>query len=295
MKKQLVLFFIVIATMECPACYGQNLPDSIKTYRIEMNDGNIFIGSITDENPETLVLKTDSYGELRILQINIKSKTELTELIKVGGKFWLPNPQSARYFWAPNGFGLEKGSSYYQNIWVLYNQASVGVFNNFSIGAGVIPLFLFAGASTPVWLIPKISIPVVKEKFNIGTGAFLGTVLGEKSGLFGLLYGTSTLGSRDKNVSVGLAYGFIQDHWIDHPVINLSSMIRYGPKGYFITENYAIPIDGDWALLFSLGGRSIIRNVGLDYSLWIPCFPETDTFVAIPFLGVTVPLGKKRK
>ena len=296
MKKHITFVFLVLVfvCLHHLNCYGQNLPDSTRTLRIETKDGNIFIGYVIVEDSLTLVLKTESLGEIKIPQSSIKSKTELKEVKKVGSEFWLPNPQSSRYFWAPNGYGLEEGLSYYQNIWILYNQFSFGLSKNFSIGAGMVPLFLFAGASTPVWIVPKLSIPVVKDKFNIGTGAFLGTIIGEDVGLFGLLYGTTTFGSRDKNVSFGLAYGFSRDQWLKVPIINISSLIRTGPKGYFITENYLISIDGEIVLLFSGGGRSIIRNIGLDYGLWIPVGAEIDTFIAIPTLGITVPIRKRK-
>ena len=92
---------------------------------------------------------------------------------------------------------------------------------------------------------------------------------------------------------------------MSRPIINFSTMIRTGPKGYFISENYIIPYESsDWnytdfvtkhksAVVISLGGRTMIRNVGLDYSLWIPFNANLDTFIAIPFLGVTIPIGKK--
>jgi hypothetical protein len=294
MRKHIFFGFFVVIMFQNLSCYGQILPDSTRTFRIETKDGNIFVGSIVAEDSLTLVLKTESLGEIKIPQIYIKSKAELKVVKKVGSEFWLPNPQSSRYFWAPNGYGLEKGSSYYQNIWILYNQFSFGLVNNFSIGAGMVPLFLFAGTATPFWIVPKFSIPVVENKFNVGTGAFLGTIIGEETGLFGLLYGTTTFGSRDKNVSFGLAYGFTRDQWLKVPIINISSMIRTGPKGYFITENYAISVDGDLLVLISGGGRSMIRNIGLDYSLWMPIFSRMETFVAIPFLGVTVPIGRKK-
>ena len=276
------------------SCYGQDLTDSTKTLRIETKDGNIYIGNVITQDSLTLTLKTDRLGVIKIPLSDIKSRVELSETKKVEGRFWLPNPQSSRYFWAPNGYGLEKGSAYYQNIWILYNQVSVGITNNFSIGAGMLPLFLFAGAPTPIFFVPKISVPVVRDKFNVGTGAFIGTVLGEDTGWFGLLYGTTTFGSRDRNVSLGMAYGFSQDQWMQRPLWNLSTMFRTGPKGYFITENYLVANSDDILVLVSLGGRSIIRNIGLDYSLWLPFSSEMDSFVAIPFLGITVPIGKKK-
>lgn len=294
MKKQFIGIFIIIVLLDNLQCFGQNVPDSTRTVRIETIDGNVFVGFVVTEDSSALVIKTENLGEIKIPRNNIKSKTELKEVKKIGSKFWLPNPQSSRYFWAPNGYGLEKGSSYYQNIWVLYNQFSTGLSDNFSIGAGMLPLFLFGATATPFWIVPKLSIPVVENKFNVGTGAFLGTIIGEQTGVFGLLYGTTTFGSRDKNLSLGLAYGFADGEWMKVPIINVSCLVRTGPKGYFVSENYIIPFEGEVVVLISAGGRSIIRNVGLDYSLWIPLSLGLDTFVAIPFLGVTIPIGKKK-
>jgi len=297
-----ILIFLLFINM---ACHGQPIADTTISFRIQTKDGNIFTGHILSQDSINLKLRTDIYGEIRIPLTEIKSKNALGYLKVVNNAVWLPNPQSGRYFWAPNGYGLEQGSSYYQNIWVLYNQVSISASDNFSIGGGIVPLFLFAGAPTPVWLLPKFSIPVVRDKVNIGTGALLGTVLGEGSGVFGLLYETTTFGSRDKNLSIGFAYGFAGESWMSRPIINLSTMIRLGPKGYFISENYIIPYESsDWnytdfvtkhksAVVISLGGRTMIRNVGLDYSLWIPFNANLDTFIAIPFLGVSIPIGKK--
>jgi hypothetical protein len=291
---KLYLIFIIVAFLDNIQCLGQNVPDSTRTFRVETIDGNIFVGYIVAEDLSVLVIKTENLGEINIPQKNIKSKTELMEVKKVGNEFWLPNPQSARYFWAPNGYGLEKGTSYYQNIWIFYNQVSAGISDNFSVGAGMVPLFLFGGTATPVWIVPKLSIPVVENKFNVGTGAFLGTVIGANAGVFGLLYGTTTFGSRDKNLSLGMAYGFAGGNWLKVPIFNVSCLIRTGPKGYFVSENYVITVEGETVGIISVGGRSIIRNLGLDYSLWIPVGGEIGRFVAIPFLGVTVPIGRKK-
>ncbi|HEX2394720.1 MAG TPA: hypothetical protein VHI78_05200 [Bacteroidales bacterium] len=291
----LAALIIIINNLNCTA---QN-PDTARMFRIETTDGNIYTGSIVSEDQNILVLRTERLGELRIQHADIKSRTELKEFSRIGGKIWLPNPQSSRYFWAPNGYGLEKSTGYYQNIWVLYNQFSVGISNNFSMGAGLLPLFLFAGTPSPVWIVPKFSIPLSKDKVNIGTGALLGTFVGAETGVFGLLYETTTIGSRDKNFSLGLAYGFARNSWMGRPIINFSGMIRIGPKGYLITENYLIPYvdypnEKNYATIISLGGRSIIGSVVLDYSLWIPLNTETNSFIAVPFLGITVPLhGRK--
>lgn len=293
MKKLILIFSAMLLVISLKAQEPLN-PDTTNVYRIETRDGNVFTGRILSEDQQVVSIATDKLGTIRIPIGDIRSRVLLDGVKTEGGEFWMPNPQSTRYFWAPNGYGLQKGEAYYQNIWVFYNQLSWGISNHFSMSAGMIPLFLFAGAPTPIWIVPKFSIPVSENKFNLGTGAFLGTVLGESTGVFGLLFGTATFGSRDKNFSFGLAQGFSTDGWLDVPIINLSGMARTGPRGYFVTENYMVFADGEFGMVISAGGRSIIRNIGLDYSLWIPIIPDMGGFVAAPFLGITVPLGKSR-
>jgi len=192
-----------------------------------------------------------------------------------------------------NTYGLKRGEVYYQNVWVLFNQVSVGVGNNFSIGVGLVPLFLIAGAPTPVWLIPKVSIPVVKDKFAIGAGGMFGTVLGtEKSG-FGIVYGITTFGSRDANVSLGVGYGYLSGDWAKKPMINISSFIRVSPRTYIITENYVISGEST-TVLISLGARTLVKRIGIDYGLFMPFFPDQDTYFAIPWFGITVPMHKAK-
>lgn len=159
----------------------------------------------------------------------------------------------------------------------------------------MVPLFLFAGSPTPVWLIPKVSIPVVKDKINVGAGALVGYVIGlEDGGGFGIAYGTATIGSRDKNLSLWLGYGYFSGEFADKPLINLCVLIRTSPKSYFMSENYFISFNNGYILLLSAGGRSVIKRIGLDYGLFVPLSSDMYSFFAIPWLGVTIPLSKPK-
>jgi len=258
---------------------------------IETIDGNEFIGQIISEDSLKIVLKTEKLGEISIFRSDIKRR-EILEVQQIKeGKYWFPNPQSTRYFWSPNGYGLKQGEGYYQNIWVLWNQFAYGLSDNFSIGGGIIPLFLFGGTPTPVFITAKFSIPVVENKFNLGAGAIAGTILGEEETGFGILYGLSTFGTPDNNVTLGMGYGFAGGEWAQSPMININGMFRVSSRGYFITENYYINAGGENVVLITLGGRSIIKKAALDYGLVIP-FADIGQFVAIPWLGFTVPFGK---
>ena len=257
---------------------------------VETVDGNEFLGEITNEDSLSIVLKTKSYGEITISKNDIKSREKVEVQQMKEGKFWFPNPQSTRYFWSPNGYGLKKGEGYYQNIWVLWNQFSYGLSDNFSVGGGVIPLFLFGGQPTPIFATAKFSVPIVKNKINIGGGAIVGTVLGAGETEFGILYGLSTFGTPDNNISLGLGYGFAAGGWTTTPLLNVNAMFRVTNRGYFITENYYINIDGESAIFLSLGGRWIIKKATLDYGLVFPIIDDVG-FFALPWLGFTIPFG----
>ena len=256
---------------------------------IETTDGNEFLGEIVKENDELIVLKTKDFGEISIFKNKIKSREDVEPQQIKGGKLWFGNPQSTRYFWAPNGYGLKKGEGYYQNIWVLWNQVSYGVTDNFSVGGGIIPLFLFAGSPTPVFATAKFSVPVVKNKVNVAGGAIVGAVLGEYETGFGILYGISTFGTPDNNISLGLGYGFTGEEWAPAPTINLSGMFRLGSRAYFLTENYFFSAEGENLFLTSLGGRWIIKKAALDFGLFLPL--NAGEFIAFPWLGFTIPFG----
>lgn len=258
---------------------------------IETTDGNQFLGQIESEDEVKIVLKTEKLGNITINKIDIKKRENVAVQQIKDGKYWFPNPQSTRYFWSPNGYGLKKGEGYYQNIWVLWNQFSYGVTNNFSVGVGVIPLFFFGGAPTPVFATIKFSIPVIKDKFNIAAGAIAGTVLGEEETGFGILYGLTTFGSPDANVTVGMGYGFAGGEWAQAPMVNINGMFRVSSRGYIITENYILSAGGEGVVLLSFGGRSILKKAALDYGLFIPISTDLDGFIAIPWLGFTIPFG----
>ncbi|MBW8334692.1 MAG: hypothetical protein K0M40_21935 [Prolixibacteraceae bacterium] len=273
---------------------AQNSQDTLKI-QIETVDGNTYIGTILEDTPETIRIKTDKLGEISIPRAEVKRINQLSTIIVKDGTYWLENPQSTRYFWAPNGYSLKKGEGYYQNVWIMFNQAVYGFTDHFSGGVGVMPLFLFGGVSTPAWITAKFSVPVVKDKINLGVGALAGTVIGEENTGFGIIYGISTFGTRDKNLNIGLGWGYAGGEMARNPTVSIGGMIRTGAKGYFITENYFIGTPDNFMVLMSAGGRRIIHKAGLDFGLWIPLGADIGSFVAIPWLGFTIPFGQKLK
>ena len=264
------------------------------TYIFEMKDGNVYIGKVIDFKGGEMYEVQTSVGNIKILQkdITVIKKMEKTNL--KDGTYWPSNPHSSRYFFSPSGYGLRKGEGYYQNAWVLFNQISYGINDNFSMGMGMIPTFLFGyGGTVPFWITPKFNIPYKNGKGAFGAGTLFVTSLGEDVGGFGLLYGSNTFGTRDKQFTLGVGVGYSgEEGFSEYPVINASGLIRTSKNWAFVTENYFLTIDSFGALI-SGGARYMGKRLAIDFGGFIPIFSGQDGLLVLPWLSISVPFGKR--
>ncbi len=289
------LWFLLMFVTGTAALAQDNKPatKADTLYRIETNDGNVFIGEIVEMNKEKVVLRSDALGTITLHQKFIVKIEQAVNVDVREGDVWYRNLQSTRYFFAPNGYGLKEGESYYQNIGIFFNQFSVGLSDRFSIGVGLVPLFFFGLLPTPVWITPKFSIPLVEDKLNLGVGALIGIVIGESSTPFGITFASFTVGQRDKNFSLGLGYGFSGDTFSSTPIINIAGLMRVSRNTYLMTESYFVLVGGQAGGFMVLGARSMINKSSIDYGLGFPVAPDMGTFFATPWLGLTIPFRKK--
>jgi hypothetical protein len=250
-------------------------------WRIETTDGSIYIGMVQKSDGEVVVLETKNIGIIRIPRAEIVLMTKGdSEVVYRNKKLESSSFSHSRYFFSPNSYNMKKGEGYYHNFMVFVNQASYGINDYISIGAGLVPLFLFDGTSSPFWITPKVSIPIVENKFNLGAGALLGTIIGEDAGVAGIAYGLATYGSRESNINLGVGYGFIDGETTESAIINLSGMTNVSRRTTLMFESYLI-YD---VFIVAAGGRTNLGKVSLDYGL----FTAFEGF-AFPLLGLVIP------
>ena len=153
------------------------------------------------------------------------------------------------------------------------------------MGVGIVPLFLFAGAPTPVWITPKVQFPVVKDKLNMGGGILLAAIISEE-GYIGLPYFVSTFGSRVRNLTIG--GGYLMTEGDNRAAFTLSGITRVSRKTFLMTENYLLPGEQESVVIISLGGRTVQKRLAISYGLVFP-IADIGEFIAIPWLGINVP------
>jgi hypothetical protein len=201
-------------------------------YNIILNDGNKLYGQILKREKKELVFQTENLGKINIPVQNIKKIQKVEKTNLVAGEYWFPNPNNTRYLFSPTAIPLKKGEGYYQNADIIVNSANYGVSNNFTIGGGIVlPAVAF--------LTPKVGFKLA-EKLYIGAGAIVGVITGPS--LVGIVYGITTYGSGEHNITLGSGYGFAEDESLDGPIITLSGMTRVARRVSLVTENWAIPI-----------------------------------------------------
>jgi len=290
-------FIFVVALAILMAFPGKTWSQKSKKKRqviIETVDGTILTGKIKNQNNEFLILLSDNIGELKIYKENIKTIefTRPSNQSPKSNKYQYRDNRS-KYFVTSSAYNLKKGEGYYSNTWIFFNEVNYGLTDNFSIGGGIVPLFLFAGEASPVWFTTKLSFPVIKNRLAISGGLGAYTILGLSddddftSALMANL--TLTVGSPVNNASLSM-YTIFNGYGATSPVFNLKGKFKISKRSFFMAETYFFISDDiffDTVATGMLGIRTMfLGGINLDYGLIIP--PEADEIFLFPYLGVQI-------
>ncbi|MEO6167126.1 MAG: hypothetical protein ABIO46_00075 [Chitinophagales bacterium] len=216
---------------------------------ITLTDGSTLIGNIMEQYDSIIILETKNIGRVTLAAGNVKQiQTVAASNFKEDG-YWFPNSNATRYLLSPSGFNLRKGEGYYQNTYLLFNAAYVGVSKNVSIGGGFEFFSLFAGHNPMLFLNTKAGFKVA-EKVNLAAGILYVRIpqfssWGENPPADNdvMMYGLGTYGTPDNNITLGVGYGLNlnRGECMKKPVFSISGMTRVGRKVSLISENWLVP------------------------------------------------------
>ena len=166
-----MIFFFLIGTSLTGFSQEKVQKDTV-IYRVTMKDGSTIHGKLIFESESELIIETETLGRVTIARNDISKIKKVDASAFRKGKYWFPNPNATRYFFAPSAFPLEPNQGYYQNIYVVFNSFNIGISKGLSIGAGIEFFSTFvtlaAGEFQPIFFItPKMGFNVA-EKFNLG-------------------------------------------------------------------------------------------------------------------------------
>lgn len=216
---------------------------------ITLTDGSKLMGKIIAQHDSIIILETTNIGRLTVTSGKVKNiETVAASNFKKNG-YWFPNSNATRYLLSPSAFNLRKGEGYYQNTYLLFNAAYVGVSKNVSIGGGFEFLSLFSGHDPMLFLNTKAGFKVA-EKVNLAAGILYVRI--PQFSLWGenppadndvVTYGLGTYGTPDNNITLGVGYGLNlnRGECMKKPVFSVSGMTRVSKKISLISENWLVP------------------------------------------------------
>jgi len=259
-------------------------------WHVTTMDENEFFGVIIERTFDYVRLDTKTLGEINIPIEQIRQMKIVEEMRIVNGEIWPENAQASRYFLSSNGMGVRRGQGYFHNIWIFFNQITFGLTDFASLGVGMVPVL--PSDSFPVWLTPKLSLPLAGKDglVHVGVGAMLGNLIRFQGEGFGLAFGSMTVGTRDVNVSVGLAKGFDEGELSEQSMLTFGAMVRTSRKSYFMVEGLLWDLDNEADGAVLVGARSAGRSVTLDFGLVIPVIQGGGS-IMLPWLSVSAPFG----
>lgn len=296
----IVILSLVLVLQSNNIAFGQKHRQAKRTIAVRTYDGNFYTGKLLKETAKIIRIKTESAGNITIKKKKIKSidfdynpdkKPEVKSKDSKGLKDY-----PSRYFLGTSGYNLKKGEGYYANSMLFFNEFNYGLSDYFSIGAGTIPLFLFDGAPTPVWLKTKISFPFVENKVNVSGGVMAGTAIGldDIEVVPTWLYAAGTFGSRDNNVTFSLNYIYDREGGWSPAIFSLSGKYKITSKTFLMEDSYFIIDEFNSAFISLVGFRTMFKGVTLDYGGTIPIAGDIIDFdlYVIPYLGIKIGFGR---
>lgn len=284
----------VLILLVCLLCVGpafaQDPPDrsdvaagSVEFVELHLNDGSRLVGTILSETEHEVLFRTASGSEIRLDPATIKRRRTVEGRMHEGS-FQPYDPSLSRTFFAPTARSVPEGTGYVVLHEVFFLSGAWGPGAGITLSGG---LSLIPGAGEQlVWFAPKFTF-MERENVSVAGGILAATLTGSADA-GGILYGVTSFGSRVRTGSVGVGFLFGEGEVDDTPIILFSGEWALGDRTSLISENYAVPTEGNGALI-SLGIR--IRGSRLTMDLagitHTAIFGDGDELAVIPWLGIT--------
>lgn len=267
---------------------AQDAPNSPEKYLlVRTTDGNRYIGRLLRANSLELVLETPVFPELVIQRSHI-SRMKLLPPEHAQPDFLLEGvPIAGTYFANTSAYGIPAGKGYYSSALLLHHQVAWGVSEYVSVRGNIFLDF----DDYPMWVAPKISVPVLKNAIQVALEGSIGRGLNVYYSDFNrsdlsVIQGLITLGKRSMHLTAGGGISWGGGQWAQRPFFSISSSVNAGKRWVLISENYFFRVYGEEERLDIIGAR--YHGYRFSFSLGIISARQGDVLIStvIPWAGV---------
>ena len=263
--------------------------NTIQSIEITTSDGNIFVGTLIEEDENLYRIVTNSGINIDIPKSIVK-EVNYIELFSGEEGLYRPDPNKSMYLFAPSAYPIGDGNSYIRDFQVFFPSYNRGFKENISIQAGAL-IFPIPLEYVPAILSAKYSFPK-KNNIQFSTGALYMTapLNFESSWATGITFANATIGDLFRHYSICLGWGYSRDDrdvefWED-PIIVFAGNERLSDRTALVFEFWKFPDVGIEYSPLLISTRFIGRKFSVDIGAAI--FLELlDEGIPIPILNFT--------
>jgi hypothetical protein len=283
------LFLAVASTAEAQrtAIDSVKLTDTTVIHVVKLRDGSTLVGRITAMATDSIRLRLNQ-GEVSLARSGISEVRQVPAALMRNGQYWFENPHSTRLLFSSTAYPLEKGTGYYGNTWLFIHTFAAGLTDRFTLGGGATTIPGIALNENLFFLLPKYTV-ISRPRVQFALGALVGLLpfndddFDDAFESAGLLYGVSTFGTRESNVSVGAAWGYAGGEFTSQPGVMVGGQGRIARRLSLISENWFFRNGDDTEGALSYGLRFLGENISADLA-WVSPL-GVDARIGFPWLG----------
>jgi len=244
--------------------------NSIQSIEITTSDGNIFIGTLVEEDENSYRIVTNSGINIDVPKSSVK-EVNYIELSSYQEGLYRPDPNKSMYLFAPSAYPIGDGNSYIRDFQVFFPSYNRGFKENISIQAGALTFPFMPIKYVPVILSVKYSFPK-KNDVQFSTGALYMTTPfnSESSGATGagIAFANATIGDLFSHYSICLAWGYYRDEldfeFMENPIIVFAGNERLSDRTALVFEFWTFSdLEIQYSPLF-ISTRFIGRKFSVD-------------------------------
>lgn len=235
--------------------------DSTKTVQINLTDDSHLLGQILSINESEIELRQES-GRTFIELSRVASIREIDTTQR--GYNWFNNPNKSRLLISPTARPIEKGTGYYQNIYVFVSGVAYGITDNIALTGGI-SMIPGVGITNQLYFLSGKYGRQVGENHYLSGGLGLVSAGGIGDGLlFG--YGNYTYDFSRGSLTTGLTGFNLPSENVGSTSILFGGDYRISQRIAFVSENYFFPEAS--AGVFSYGIRLMGEQISFDLAFF---------------------------
>lgn len=235
--------------------------------KVQLIKGSEFYGKVISMDETSIKIESNTVGTITLNKSDIESiaLTEPQHILPSEPEDTFDNPNAIRHFLTETAFTVGEGTIQYHNIMLGGHIFTYGLSDDLSV-SGAFELFSVFASDTPVLALSlKYTFDSDDDDIHFALGGNLLTVSDGGSSVFsGSVFGLTTFGNKNNNLTIGLGYAFYDGETTETPAVQIGGMTRLTENLMFVADQMLVSDNSDSILVGTLALRMMWENFSLD-------------------------------